>query len=611
MDTVESNAFSRRKFIIGAGSAGLVAAAAPVLAQPASAAAVAADGTPEQIHLTWGADPTTTMVVSWASAAPSTNARVSYGFTPSVGTIVPAVQRTYTDGLNGEPVFTYHAVLAGLQPNSEYRYQVTSDNDSNGAKPFASTFRTAASGRQAFRFTSFGDLATPNTEWVLSYGQSTYAVAAVESFTPLFHLLNGDLCYANLNPRYQPEVWRDFNNNNQASAANRPWMPCPGNHELEFDNSNHFGQAQQATPQGLDSYLTRYTLPDNGLSGFSGRWYSFRVGSALFVSLAADDVIYQDGAAFVAGPAPLTPAPATGNPPIPAGTSLYVRGYSGGAQTAWLRRTLSAARADASIDWIVVQMHQDALSSSMDGNGSDLGLRQEWLPLFDQYQVDLVVCGHDHDYERSFPVRGADSLVGKDKSTGAPVETLRPRPVMNAVNGSTFDTSQGTVHLILGGGGTSAPLDQFGVDAADNQRQAKIFTKPNRPMLSGTSGAYARAGADALEDATWSANRDPDTGYGIAVFDLEPGTPGGKTYITVSYFHATGADPINPNTGTTGKPNPNYTLLETFTLVRNRADAPTPVLPELPAPALAVAGVAAVGAGALYVSQRKKIDNPG
>jgi hypothetical protein len=34
---------------------------------------------------------------------------------------------------------------------------------------------------------------------------------------------------------------------------------------------------------------------------------------------------------------------------------------------------------------------------------------------------------------------------------------------------------------------------------------------------------FARAGAGAVEDATWSAMRDPATGYGIAVFDLQPG----------------------------------------------------------------------------------------
>jgi Amino acid permease/Calcineurin-like phosphoesterase len=173
----------------------------------------------------------------------------------------------------------------------------------------------------------------------------------------------------------------DLGNNNQTSAANRPWMPCLGNHEVEFDNG----------AQGFTSYLTRYTLPDNQVPGFGGRWYSFRIGSVLFVSLDADDVVYQDAGAFVAGPAALTPVASTGNPPIEPGTSLYVRGYSGGAQTAWLQRTLAAGRGDPSVDWIIVQMHQCACSSSSTGNGSDLGIRQQWLPLFDRYGVDLVL----------------------------------------------------------------------------------------------------------------------------------------------------------------------------------------------------------------------------
>src|ERR1051325_8522824 len=160
-------------------------------------------------------------------------------------------------------------------------------------------------------------------------------------------------------------------------------MPCPGNHEVEFYNG----------PQALTSVLARYTLPDNRVPGFGGRWYSFRVGSVLFVSVDADDVVYQDAAAFVAGPAPLTPAAGPGPaprrppagpapPPVQPGTSFYVRGYSHGAQTAWLERTLAAGRRDDSVDWIIVQMHQCAASSSATGNGSDLGIRQEWLAAF-------------------------------------------------------------------------------------------------------------------------------------------------------------------------------------------------------------------------------------
>ena len=53
-----------------------------------------------------------------------------------------------------------------------------------------------------------------------------------------------------------------------------------------------------------------------------------------------------------------------------------------------------------------------------------------------------------------------------------------------------------------------------------------------------TPGVFMKRGADALEDAIWSARRDTDDGYGIGVFDLDPGQPGGKTTITMRYYHA-------------------------------------------------------------------------
>jgi hypothetical protein len=444
------------------------------------------DGTPEQIHLTWGDDPARSMVVSWASPGQAVRPRVRIG-----QRVIPAQQRAYTDGRSGHTVWTYHALVHGLRPGATYGYAVTADNDRSASEAFSAMFTTAPQGRAAFRFTSFGDLATPDT--ALSYGQSAYAVGAVESFQPLFHLLNGDLGHAGL----------------QASAAHRPWMPV-----------------------GLTSYLTRYTLPSNGTPGLEGRWYSFRIGSVLLVSLSADDVAYQ-----AAG-----------------------RGYSGGAQTRWLETTLAAARRDASIDWIVTQMHQCACSSSRVGNGSDLGIRQEWLPLFDQYEVDLVLCGHDHDYERSFPVRGFDIGAGGDAATGAPVDTCRPRPV-TTVDSAVFDTSQGTVHLILGCGGADANRNVSGTESG--ACAARVFTRPGRPA----------AGADAVEEATWSARRDTATGYGIAVFDVDPGTEaGGQTSITVTRYHAVGADPVSPATGERGAPTDDYTLFESFTLVRPRSD---------------------------------------
>ncbi len=51
-------------------------------------------------------------------------------------------------------------------------------------------------------------------------------------------------------------------------------------------------------------------------------------------------------------------------------------------------------------------------------NGADLGIRQQWLPLFDAYGVDLVLAGHEHHYERTVPVRGV--LPGSELLTPAP-----------------------------------------------------------------------------------------------------------------------------------------------------------------------------------------------
>jgi hypothetical protein len=61
-----------------------------------------------------------------------------------------------------------------------------------------------------------------------------------------------------------------------------------------------------------------------------------------------------------------------------------------------------------------------------------------------------------------------------------------------------------------------------------------------------------------VEDAIWSARRDTSTGYGIAVFDVEPASAetGGQASIKVTHYHAVGADPVNPATGVKGAPTP-------------------------------------------------------
>jgi hypothetical protein len=253
----------------------------------------------------------------------------------------------------------------------------------------------------------------------------------------------------------------------------------------------------------------------------------------------------------------------------------YLSGHPN-QQTVWLERTLRDGRADPSVDMIVVTMHQCALSSSSIGNGSDLGIRQAWLPLFDRYGVDLVLSGHEHNYERSFAVRGYEpSAVGTavapnpgQPPAGTPVFNRRPTVTSRAQttsNGITaFDTSLGTVFLVLvlGGGGTDGPTNTYGFDQSSGLPQAKVITTRNLihevdaagnpvPMGSPSAVGWVKDGADSVEDAPWSAQRDTTDAYGFAVFDVEPGDRRGRTTITMSYYHAPQAGG-NPSTGNNG-----------------------------------------------------------
>src|SRR5262249_29907210 len=97
--------------------------------------------------------------VSWLAATAVSRPRLRIGKMDSgYGQEVAAEERAYTEALSGQTVFTYHAHLDNLQPDTQYVYEVLND----GAAPVGGTFRTGPAGRsRGFRFTSFGDQAVP------------------------------------------------------------------------------------------------------------------------------------------------------------------------------------------------------------------------------------------------------------------------------------------------------------------------------------------------------------------------------------------------------------------------------------------------------------------
>ena len=85
-------------------------------------------------------------------------------------------------------------------------------------------------------------------------------------------------------------------------------------------------------------------------------------------------------------------------------------------QTAWLQQTLE----QSSSRWIIAAMHHPPYSAGY--HGSDLDVRDAWSGLFARYGVDLVLAGHDHDYQRSQVIDGVVYVVSgggaKTRPTG-------------------------------------------------------------------------------------------------------------------------------------------------------------------------------------------------
>ncbi|WP_267422671.1 metallophosphoesterase family protein [Methylobacterium sp. GC_Met_2] len=502
---------SRRKLLAAAGLAPGLLVSSDIGAAPASQSALSGapsgqPGTPtvSGLHLQFGADAASEVTVSWHTLLPVSTPRVLLGrLDGRLEQTADAASSEYVDGKSRRTVHAYHAKLAGLEPDTAYMYAAAHE----GAAPEFGTFRTAPRGRAAFTFTSFGDQGTPTLgRQIDKLAGSTLRVPlfindnlgspaagdtalGVERLRPLFHLFNGDLCYANL-AHDRIRTWWDFWANNTRSARNRPWMPSPGNHENELGNG----------PIGYKAYQTFFSVPTaTGQTDVTrGLWYAFTAGSVRVISIANDDVTYQDGG------------------------DSYVRGYSAGAQKSWLEGELAATRADRGIDWIVVCMHQVAISTAERSNGADLGIREEWVPLFDKYNVDLVVCGHEHHYERSHPIRGQEAN-----------RTLTPTPQATALD--VIDTTKGTVHMVIGGGGTSAPTNGSFFDPP--RCRVIVSVGPLDPTTGRRPSVYV------TEDAPWSAVRNAAHSYGFAAFEVDPGAgPGAETTMRVTYYDVVGPD---------------------------------------------------------------------
>ena len=155
--------------------------------------------------------------------------------------------------------------------------------------------------------------------------------------------------------------WDRFFEIERGLLASVPLFPSPGNHE-----------------QNAARYFDAFVLPGNE------RWYTFEWGNARFVSLQIDAI-------------------------VPFGKQSE--------QVQWLEATLAANTQP----WLIVWFHLPPFDSNTKTDLSS-AVRTNLVPLIERYQVDLVLSGHSHNYQRS-SVNGITYVV--TAGGGAELNPLR------------------------------------------------------------------------------------------------------------------------------------------------------------------------------------------
>jgi hypothetical protein len=473
--------YKRRNVLRGAAVLGLAAVTSPVLWRQAGALAATTPIGPRWIA--FGPDPASQMYLSWsAGTAKGTSQappapQVRWGLGTSYGSVQDGVsaQVPVPAAVHGEPAentFYSNVLLSGLAPGTIYHYSVSNDGATWSAD---ATFTTAAAGLSNFRFTAFGDEAASTN--------SAAMVRLVASLNPAFHLVAGDLAYATATGLKIPDVtgfnpaqWDKYLGVIGPNGAQSiPWQASVGAHEVEPLNDN-----------GYAGFVTRFPQPYDLTSG-SPVVHTFTYGNVAFIHLDANDLSAQE---------------------------TVNTGYTNGAQTAWLAGQLAGYRsAGTGIDFVVVVLNCCCYSSNRN-HGSDGGVRDAWGPLFDQYQVDLVISGHVHAYERTNPMRAG-------------------QPTRQVASGGTVNPPvDGTTYICAGGGGNGLYKTWYGPTGAGdagNSVAPKVWRWSGGDTASGGSGK-----PQDLADTAQGFSAFRRAVYSCLVIDVTaPSGAGGQTSMLV------------------------------------------------------------------------------
>ena len=305
-------------------------------------------------------DNSTSRTIMWQSDSSEADAVIEYRLAGSENTqTIGATDKVFTD--NGSTTYIHEATLSGLTPNTKYEYRVGYSNDRR-----SDWYSLETAGASVYDVLIYPDSQSGDySQW-----EEIVKSSALRNPRTALYISMGDLV-DNGEQAYQ---WRTWLNSIKPLSANVPLATTLGNHEM------YTLDWKMREPY---AYLNYFGVPPNGNEIFNRRYYSYDFGDVHYVVL--DTMLYESNHEDNHD---------THHP------DLY------DVQVQWLRQDLASNMKK----WTVVLMHRDPFQYAFDRPGAsrDVGFNEEgvlFMPIFDEFNVDLVLSAHLHSYRNRGHVR--------------------------------------------------------------------------------------------------------------------------------------------------------------------------------------------------------------
>ena len=305
-------------------------------------------------------DNSTSRTIMWQSDNSESDAIIEYrqDGTDTIQTI-NATDKAFTD--DGSTTYIHEATLRGLIPNTKYEYRVGYGTDRR-----SDWYRLETAGASVYDVLIYPDSQSVDySQW-----EEIVKDSALRNPRTALYISMGDLV-DNGEHAYQ---WRTWLNSIRPLSANVPLATTLGNHEM------YTLDWKMREPY---AYLNYFAVPPNGNEIFNRRYYSYDFGDVHYVVL--DTMLYESNHEDNHD---------THHP------DLY------DVQVQWLRQDLMANTKK----WTVVLMHRDPFQYAFDRSDANraVGFDDEgvlFMPIFDEFNVDLVLSAHLHSYRNRGHVR--------------------------------------------------------------------------------------------------------------------------------------------------------------------------------------------------------------